>query len=94
VIDGRAIEYTQESKLENLSWMSCDVVIEASGKFLSKADLEQHIIAGASKVILAAPSNGDEVKMVVLGVNDEIIDSQDTLLSNASCTTNSAAPMV
>jgi glyceraldehyde 3-phosphate dehydrogenase len=94
VIDGRAIEYTQESKPENLSWTNCDVVIEASGKFLSKADLEQHIIAGANKVILAAPSNGDEVKMVVLGVNDEIIDSHDTLLSNASCTTNSAAPMV
>ena len=94
VIDGRAIEYTQESRLENLTWRNCDVVIEASGKFLSKADLEKHIIAGAKKVILAAPSNGDEVKMVVLGVNDEIIDSKDTLLSNASCTTNSAAPMV
>jgi len=94
VIDGRAIKYTQESKLENLIWKDCDVVIEASGKFLSKTDLEQHITAGAKKVILAAPSNGDEVKMVVLGVNDQIIDSQDTLLSNASCTTNSAAPMV
>jgi len=94
VIDGRAIEYTQESNIENLTWKNCDVVIEASGKFLSKADLEKHIIAGAKKVILAAPSNGDEVKMVVLGVNDEVIDSKDTLLSNASCTTNSAAPMV
>lgn len=94
LIDGRAITYTQHSNLDCLTWNNCDVVIEASGKFLSKSDLEQHKIAGAKKVILAAPSNGDDVKMVVLGVNDEIIDSKDTLLSNASCTTNSAAPMV
>ena len=94
IVDGRKIEYTQESKLENLAWKNCDVVIEASGKYLSKDDLEQHILAGAKKVILAAPSDGDEVKMVVLGVNDEFLNSNDTLFSNASCTTNSAAPMV
>ncbi len=94
IVDGRKIEYTQESKLENLAWKNCDVVIEASGKYLSKDDLEQHILAGAKKVILAAPSDGDEVKMVVLGVNDEFLNSNDTLFSNASCTTNSAAPMI
>jgi len=94
LVDGHSIAVTHESELENLVWTNCDVVIEATGKFLSRTDLEKHIIAGAKKVILSAPPKGDKVKMIVLGVNDDLIEESDTILSNASCTTNSAAPMV
>jgi len=94
LVDGRSVTLTHESALENLSWTNCDVVIESTGKFLTKSNLEKHIKAGAKKVILAASSKGDDVKMVVLGVNDHMINNRDVILSNASCTTNCAAPMV
>ena len=94
LVDGRSVTLTHESALENLSWTNCDVVIESTGKFLTKSDLEKHIKAGAKKVILAASPKGDDVKMVVLGVNDHMINNRDVILSNASCTTNCAAPMV
>ncbi|MDB2622410.1 type I glyceraldehyde-3-phosphate dehydrogenase [Flavobacteriales bacterium] len=93
-VDDVQIRLSHESDLERLSWKDCDVVIEATGKFLTKADLQKHIEAGAKKVILSASSQSDDVKMVVLGVNDAIITKDDVLLSNASCTTNCAAPMV
>jgi glyceraldehyde 3-phosphate dehydrogenase len=53
-----------------------------------------HLVGGAKKVILSAPSPDEDVKTIVLGVNDELIESSDQLLSNASCTTNNAAPMI
>ena len=94
LVNGRSVELSHESALENLSWTNCDVVIESTGKFFTKSDLKKHIRAGAEKVILAASADGDDVKMVVLGVNDSIIEDSDVILSNASCTTNCAAPMV
>ena len=93
-INGLLVKYSQEECLEKLDWSDCDVVIEATGNYLTKNDLHKHQIAGAKKVILAAPPKGDDVKMIVLGVNDAILEDSDTLVSNASCTTNSAAPMV
>ena len=62
--------------------------------FDNQANLEKHINAGAKKVILAASPKGDDVKMVVLGVNDSDLNESDLIVSNASCTTNCAAPMV
>jgi glyceraldehyde 3-phosphate dehydrogenase len=94
MIDDRAVSLTHEADLDHLSWADCDVVIESTGKFLIKSDLQKHIAAGAKKVILSASPKGDDVKMVVLGVNDHILTKQDVILSNASCTTNCAAPMV
>jgi len=94
IVDGNLVSYSQESDLDKLCWTNCDVVIEASGKFLTKSDLQKHIKAGASKVILSAPPIGDSIKMIVLGVNDSILKPSDLIVSNASCTTNSAAPMV
>ena len=94
LIDGRMVSLTHESQLENISWKDCDVVIESTGKFLTKLDLEKHLKAGAKKVILAASPEGDDVKMVVLGVNDYKLNESDSIVSNASCTTNCAAPMV
>ncbi|MFL5754507.1 MAG: type I glyceraldehyde-3-phosphate dehydrogenase [Bacteroidia bacterium] len=78
-----------------LPWkeMDIDVVVESTGHFLDRASAEKHLIAGAKKVILSAPPN-DDIKAVVLGVNDHIISQKDTIISNASCTTNCAAPMI
>ena len=94
LIDGRSVAVTREAQLDNLSWEGCDVVIEATGNFLTKLDLEKHINYGAKKVVLAASPEGNDVKMVVLGVNDSDLNESDLIVSNASCTTNCAAPMV
>ncbi|MUP46782.1 type I glyceraldehyde-3-phosphate dehydrogenase [Gramella sp. BOM4] len=71
-----------------------DFVIESSGKFKKSEDLEQHLKPGVRKVILTAPPQDDKIKMVVLGVNESILDGSQTIISNASCTTNNAAPML
>ena len=94
MIDGKSVSITHESQLENILWKGCDVVVEATGKFLTKLDLEKHINSGAKKVVLAASPKGNDVKMVVLGVNDSDLNESDLIVSNASCTTNCAAPMV
>jgi glyceraldehyde 3-phosphate dehydrogenase len=93
-IDGQKISFTQESKLDHLYWNDVDIVIESTGKFKAKAELQKHIEAGASKVILSAPAVDDDIKTVVLGVNDHILEASDVIVSNASCTTNNAAPMI
>lgn len=88
--------FFHEKKIENLDWKSLDIdiVIESTGKFKSFDEINQHIVSGAKKVILSAPSETDEIKTVVLGVNDNILDGSETIISNASCTTNNAAPMI
>lgn len=88
------IDYSQNACLEDLHWDQVDIVIESTGKFKLKADLQKHIKAGAQKVILSAPPVEDDIKTVVLGVNDHIVTQQDVILSNASCTTNNAAPLI
>ena len=81
---------------ENINWgkYQVDIVIEATGKFKSKETLSAHIKNGAKKVILSVPPNDDSIKMIVLGVNDDILTPTDNIISNASCTTNNAAPMI
>ena len=71
-----------------------DIVIEATGKFKAKKDLELHIKNGAKKVILSVPPIDDNIKMIVFGVNEETLTADDHIISNASCTTNNAAPMI
>jgi glyceraldehyde 3-phosphate dehydrogenase len=73
---------------------SIDIVIECTGKYKTFEELNTHILVGAQKVILSAPSEDDLIKTVVLGVNDSILDGSETIISNASCTTNNAAPML
>jgi len=68
--------------------------VECTGKFLDKESAGKHIAAGAKKVILSAPAKDDNIKTMVLGVNDSILKSSDVIVSNASCTTNCAAPML
>jgi glyceraldehyde 3-phosphate dehydrogenase len=71
-----------------------DIVIEATGKFKSYQELQEHLEAGAKKVILSAPSEVPEIKTIVLGVNEKELDGTEQIISNASCTTNNAAPMI
>lgn len=96
VIDGKHFLFFHEKNISNLDWKSLniDYVIESTGKYKSFEDLNAHILAGAKKVILSAPSEVDTIKTVVLGVNDSILDGTETIISNASCTTNNAAPMI
>ncbi len=95
-IDGQDFLFFHEKNISDLNWkeLNIDFVIESTGKHKSYEVLNQHIIAGAKKVILSAPSEVDNIKTVVLGVNEHILDGSETIISNASCTTNNAAPMI
>lgn len=96
IVDGKHVLFFHEKSISNLDWKSIDIdyVIESTGKYKTFEDLNAHILAGAKKVILSAPSEVDTIKTVVLGVNENILDGTETIISNASCTTNNAAPMV
>jgi len=95
-VGDRLFPLTQSSTLEELNWKKydVDVVIESTGKFKTSAELELHLKNGAKKVILSVPPSDDKIKMVVLGVNEHILDGTEKIISNASCTTNNAAPMI
>ncbi|WP_298512621.1 type I glyceraldehyde-3-phosphate dehydrogenase [uncultured Kordia sp.] len=96
LVDGNVFPVTNISNIEALNWKpySIDFVIEATGKFKTETLLKHHITNGAKKVILSVPPQDDAIKMVVLGVNEDILDGSETIVSNASCTTNNAAPMM
>ncbi|WP_299387186.1 type I glyceraldehyde-3-phosphate dehydrogenase [uncultured Lacinutrix sp.] len=81
---------------KNIDWkpFSPDFVIEATGKFKTTEDLEYHLKNGAKRVILSVPPIDDTIKTIVLGTNENILDGTETIISNASCTTNNAAPMI
>lgn len=94
VINGDKIKVCAERNPENLPWKELDVdlVIESTGFFASREKAEVHLKAGAKKVLISAPA-GNDVKTIVYGVNDNVIDANDVILSNASCTTNCLAPI-
>ena len=96
VINEKSYLFFHEKAISNLDWKSLniDFVIESTGKYQTFDDINAHILAGAKKVILSAPSDVDAIKTVVLGVNETILDGSETIISNASCTTNNAAPMI
>lgn len=96
VVDGKSYLFFHEKEISNLNWkdLNIDIVIESTGKFLKYASAEQHLTSGARKVILSAPPEDDTIKTVVLGVNEHILDGNEYIISNASCTTNNAAPMI
>ena len=95
-IDGKLIPLLNESRIENINWSNYepDFVIESTGKFKTTKTLEHHIKNGAGCVILSVPPLDDNIKTIVLGVNDHVLDGTETIISNASCTTNNAAPMI
>ena len=96
VINDKGVKVFNERDPENLPWaaLNIDIVIESTGVFRTKALASKHIKAGAIKVILSAPAKEDGVRTVVMGINDDLIDGTEQIISNASCTTNCAAPMV
>tara|TARA_B100000767_G_scaffold45655_1_gene40112 strand:- start:48377 stop:49369 length:993 start_codon:yes stop_codon:yes gene_type:complete len=95
-IDEITIPVLNKSHPKDLNWRpyNVDIIIEATGRFKTKKELIHHVNNGASKVILSVPPTDDDMKTVVLGVNDNLLDQEDTIISNASCTTNNAAPML
>ena len=96
VVDDKPIYYSSISQPEKLPWkdLKVDVVLECTGNFKTKKLASKHLKAGAKKVIISAPPSDIDIKTIVIGVNDDIIDGTEQILSNASCTTNSAAPMI
>ena len=96
VSDNPPIAILNGATPKDIDWKSHDValVIEASGKFKSRDLLDFHIKNGAKKVILSVPPEDDTIKMLVMGVNEHLLDPEDDIISNASCTTNNAAPMI
>lgn len=94
IINGKAVKVYAQKDPSQLPWadLGIDLVIESTGIFTDKEGAEKHIAAGAKKVVISAPATGG-VKTIVLGVNDNTIETTDTILSNASCTTNCLAPM-
>lgn len=94
IVDGKSYAFYHEKEIANLSWNEVDFVIESTGKFKTFDEINQHVLVGAKRVILSAPSEVPEIKTVVLGVNEHILDGTELIVSNASCTTNNAAPMM
>lgn len=94
LVEGTSYRYSSEKDIADISWGSVDVVIECSGKFRTEELLTHHLKNGAHKVILSVPSEDETIKTVVLGVNEDILTADDRIISNASCTTNNAAPML
>ncbi len=94
--DGHKITVLNNPNLSSLDWrkFDIDVVFECTGLFKNTSELQKHLKAGAKKVILSAPPLDGNVPMIVLGVNDDIITPSTQIMSNASCTTNCAAPMI
>lgn len=94
IVNGKALRVYAEREPKNLPWASygIDVVLESTGRFVDEAGAGGHLTAGAKKVVISAPAKGD-IPTVVLGVNDNILTGNETILSNASCTTNCLAPM-
>jgi len=89
------VKMTQIAVLDDLRWgdLGVDVLVEATGRYRQRTQLEKHLEAGAKKVILTVPAKDEIDATVVLGVNDETLEPQHRIVSNASCTTNCLAPI-
>ncbi|HLT52521.1 MAG TPA: type I glyceraldehyde-3-phosphate dehydrogenase [Flavobacteriaceae bacterium] len=96
LVNGKTIPLFNHNHPKDINWQNLhiDFVIEATGKFKHETDLQHHINNGAKRVILSVPAEDDTIKTVVLGVNDQLLDGHESIISNASCTTNNAAPMI
>jgi glyceraldehyde 3-phosphate dehydrogenase len=94
VVNGKKIRVTAEKDPSNLKWneVGAEIIIESTGLFLTKADAQKHINAGAKKVVMSAPAK-DDTPTFVMGVNNTSLKAEHTIVSNASCTTNCLAPL-
>ena len=95
IIDGKQVKLFAERDPKKLPWgdLKIDVVLECTGAFTKYDDAAQHILAGALKVILSAPAKEDSVRTIVFGVNNEMLQVEDKIISVGSCTTNCLAPI-
>ena len=95
VVNGKEIPVFAQKDPSVLPWgkLGVDIVIESTGKFNNVEGANHHLQAGAKRVIISAPAK-DNMKTIVLGVNDHLLNKSDLIISNASCTTNNAAPMI
>jgi glyceraldehyde 3-phosphate dehydrogenase len=95
MINGDRVRVLSERDPAKLPWgeLGVDVVLESTGFFASKAKASAHLEGGAKKVIISAPGGGDVDATIVYGVNHDVLKSSDTVISNASCTTNCLAPI-
>lgn len=96
IVNGRSIFLSNETHPSSIDWSSAqvDLVVECSGKFKDRETLSMHLKNGAKKVILSVPPDEEDIKMIVFGINENTLDATDNIISNASCTTNNAAPMI
>jgi len=96
IANGKKVVLLNHNHPKDINWApyNVDFVIEASGKFKTNEALDYHIKNGAKRVILSVPPETDDIKTIVLGVNESILDGSEKIISNASCTTNNAAPMI
>jgi glyceraldehyde 3-phosphate dehydrogenase len=94
--NGKQIVFISERNPELINWAAygVEVVVESTGLFLTRETASKHLVGGAKHVVISAPANDEDIPSVVLGVNDHQIDWSSPVISNASCTTNNAAPMV
>ena len=95
LVDGKEVKAYSEKNPADLPWgdLDVDVVLECTGIFNTNEKASAHLEAGAKKVLISAPAKDDVTKMVVFGVNDDVIEADDKIVSAASCTTNCLAPM-
>ena len=95
-VDGKKVPIYAEKDPHDLPWkdLGVDVVIESTGFFTKPEDARAHIDAGAKRVVISAPAKGEGAKTVVLGVNENVLEAGDEIISNASCTTNCIAPIM
>ena len=96
IVDGHKIKVTAEKDPTLLPWkdLKVDVVIESTGRFTNYEDATKHLTAGAQRVVISGPTKSEEVGTFVVGVNEDALDEKNTIISNASCTTNNIAPVM
>lgn len=96
IVDGKKIRVLAEKDPSVLPWgdLGIDIVVESTGLFTKREDAQKHLDAGAKRVVLSAPAKGEDVPTYVIGANEDKITAQDTIISNASCTTNCITPVM
>jgi glyceraldehyde 3-phosphate dehydrogenase len=95
-VNGTSVALFNHAHPKDIQWAlhDVDIVVEATGKFKTREVLAHHLKNGAKKVLLSVPPIEEDIKMIVIGINDDTLQSADDIISNASCTTNNAAPMI
>jgi len=96
VLNNVVVPYQRHEHPSDIPWkkFEANIIIDASGKFVTTESLQPHFSAGANKVILSCPAKDPEIKTIIIGINDDLLSANDKIISNASCTANGIAPML